>query len=100
MSEVRVVQARGLENLMLKLIEKAKRRVILAYERSAHTDRPWLEASPPDSYSSPNYRVKVFVLEGSPPKGMVLANYGGHVAIAFDCHGRQLYTYRDFGVES
>ncbi|MCK9616157.1 MAG: hypothetical protein M0R48_11815 [Candidatus Omnitrophica bacterium] len=60
---------------MLSAIEKAKRKVEQAY----HTEpgqRAWLESSPLDSYEDESYRVKLFVLEGSPCKGYVLADYG------------------------
>ena len=60
---------------MNSAIEKAKRKVEQAY----HTEqgqRAWLESSPLDSYEDELYRVKLFVLEGSPCKGYVLADYG------------------------
>ena len=43
-----------------------------AYGASAG-ERPWLSASPPDSYHDPDQRVSVAVLQGSPPKGLVVA---------------------------
>lgn len=60
---------------MNSAIEKAKRKVEQAYGTVPGT-REWLESSPIDSYEDDSYRVKLFVLEGSPCKGYVLADYG------------------------
>jgi hypothetical protein len=49
-----------------------------------NTGRKWLECSPPDSYSESEYKIRVFVLEGSPPRGIVVANYGVRKVKAFD----------------
>lgn len=35
----------------------------------------WLEASPENSLGKEEHMVKIFVLEGSPPKGYILADY-------------------------
>jgi len=60
---------------MNSAIDKAKRKVEKAY----HTEqgqRAWLESSPVDSYGTDSFRIKLFVLEGSPCKGYVVADYG------------------------
>ena len=79
------------EKVMDIFIEKAKKLV----ERGEKVEREWLEAEPPNSYSSSDYRVRLFVLEGSPPKGYVLADYASGVVRAFGLSLRALYTYRD-----
>ena len=57
------------------------------------TERKWLEASPPDSYQDSDYRVTVFVREGSPQKGMVIADYGRGVVMAFDAWDNLLFKW-------
>jgi hypothetical protein len=78
---------------MEDLIEMAKLRVIKAYERRTETKRRWLTAEL-DSYDDPAYRIQIFVLEGSPAKGYVIADYGRGVVKAFDAWHKCLYTYR------
>jgi len=56
-------------------IDKAKRKVEEAYHTKPG-QRAWLESNPLDSYESDAFRVKIFVLEGSPCKGYVVADYG------------------------
>lgn len=78
---------------MEEMIQKAKQKVISAYERSGITQRSWLEASPPDSYSNKAFRVTIFVLEGSPCKGYIIVNYATATVRAFGCHDKPLWTY-------
>ena len=59
---------------MEQLIERAKRLVEHWYN-CRQGERPWLEAEPPYSYDNPEYKVKLLVLEGSPPKGYILVDY-------------------------
>jgi hypothetical protein len=75
-----------------EFIEKCKQAVIKDYEGKETTDRPWLEAHV-DSYGSAKYRIQVFVLEGSPAKGYVVANYGHTRVQAFDGRGKKLVEY-------
>lgn len=35
----------------------------------------WLEAAPEHSFGKEEHMVRIFVLEGSPPKGYILADY-------------------------
>ena len=72
------------------LVRKAKKRV----EGRTSEGRKWLEASPENSYDSEDYKVKVFVLEGSPPKGYVLADYCYGIVKAFGIRMQPLHTYR------
>ena len=65
------------------LIEKAKQRVSETY--GGGIEREWLECSPKTSYGRSDYKVSLFVLQGSPPKGYVLAD---------SCYG----IVRGFGV--
>lgn len=55
-----------------------------------------MEASPPDSYSNPNYRVSVHVYEGSPVKGIVFVNRAKGYLYGIDCMGKIVLKY-DFG---
>jgi hypothetical protein len=84
------------ENSMDELIKKAKDCVEKRWP--GVEERPWLEAEPPDSYKDPFWRVRLFVLQGSPPKGFVLANYGTHTVKAFNSEMKHLYTFKRRGL--
>lgn len=56
------------------VINKAKKWVQEKYERTIITDREWLNHNF-DSYGSKSNRVTVFVLNGSPAKGIVIVDY-------------------------
>ena len=73
-----------------KIIEKAKLRVENSYRGSK---RKWFEAELPYSYSDPKYKVKLFVYEGSPPKGYVIADYSLGIIKAFGLFMKPLYTW-------
>lgn len=72
-----------------ELIEEAKQIVIKKYEHKDTTKRKWLEANL-DSYENPNHRIRVLVLEGSPAKGYIIANYGTARVTAFDVYDKKL----------
>jgi hypothetical protein len=75
---------------ILNLIEHAKHRV---EQEFGGVKRDWLEAEPRHSYSSGGYKVKVFVLEGSPPKGYILVDFCWGIVKAFGVRMRLLHTY-------
>jgi len=81
------------EDLLEELIESAKKKVIRAYEGTEETSRAWLECSL-DSYKTKSYRIRVLVLEGSPVKGYIIANYGTGVVTAFTVHDKKIATMR------
>jgi len=68
---------------MKEAIEKAKRLLEKQYDGKKAAPRKWIEAHC-DSYADKSYRVQIFVREGSPCKGSVLANYGQNIVIAYD----------------
>ncbi|GAN34101.1 MAG: hypothetical protein DYG83_03405 [Candidatus Brocadia sp. AMX2] len=74
---------------MEQLIEQAKKLIAKRWDEG----RKWLETSL-DSYGDKSYRVSLFVLEGSPAKGYIIANYGMGRVTAFGCDGTRLKTYR------
>lgn len=77
-----------------ELIEKAKLRVIQAYDHyQPPTPRKWLIANL-DSYENSASRVSIMVLEGSPAKGYVIADYGRATVQAVDAWGKRLYRWR------
>lgn len=55
-------------------------------------ERKWLEANI-DSYGSPNLRIRVLVLEGSGPRGIVIVNYYLRTVQAFGMYGKELSRY-------
>ena len=79
-------------------IKKAKDHVLRAYGENAKTTvREWLECSPAPSYNNPEYKVSLFVLSGSPPKGYVIADYQSGLVKAFGVRLKPLYTYKAYG---
>ncbi len=70
-------------------IELAKIAVASAHAGKRLCERRWL-SSCVDSYGCGSYRVVLYVLEGSPAKGYVIANYGTHQIFAFDGRGRRI----------
>jgi hypothetical protein len=56
--------------------------------------REWLEASPPDSYGSKEYRVTVFALCGSPPKGTILYNHSLRIIRGFNVLLHPTFVFR------
>ena len=69
-----------------QFIQKAKHQVEVWYG-CVGSERPWLEASPVDSYKNVEYRVELFVLRGSPAKGYVVADWGNRTVRAVSCFG-------------
>jgi hypothetical protein len=55
--------------------------------------RSWLEAHPTDSYNNPNYRVAVYALEGSPPKGVILLNRSLGFLAGYEVMGKVVLKY-------
>ena len=62
------------EKIVNTALEKAKK-IVERWYGDKPGAREWLVASPPDSYSDPQYRVTTLVLRGSPPKGYILVDY-------------------------
>jgi hypothetical protein len=83
---------------MENTIIKAQEKVLRAYgENSQTTVREWLEATPANSYEDSGYKVSLFVLSGSPPKGYVIADYSSGLVKAFGVRMKPLYTYKAYG---
>ena len=53
-------------------ISRAKRMLEVGY---GGTEPRWLEAAPEHSFGKEEHMVRIFVLEGTPPKGYILADY-------------------------
>jgi hypothetical protein len=75
-----------------KLVEICKQAVIETYEHQPTTERKWLEVHV-DSYENTNYKIQLSVLEGSPAKGYVVADYGREIVQAFDPWGKRLKRF-------
>lgn len=56
----------------------------LGFKASGLEKRKWLKAVPKDSYGSEQYRVELWILEGSPVKQIVIIN---HCMKEICCHG-------------
>jgi hypothetical protein len=81
-----------------ELIELCKQAVIKAYVRyegECAKDRPWLEAHVDPYGSCERHRVQLFVLEGTPAKGYVLADYGRKRVQAFDSDGKKVRQFNE-----
>ena len=68
-----------------KLIEQAK--VWCISQCIDGNKRKWLEANL-NSYSAHSNEVKVLVLEGSPPRGIIISNLPLHAVWAFNAQGK------------
>ena len=60
------------KKLMENEINRAKK--LLTIGPGIETPR-WLDATPEHSFGKEEHMVRIFVLEGSPPKGYILADY-------------------------
>ena len=76
------------------LIAKAKNHVRKSFAGDLDGTREWLEAEPPHSYGDEQDRVRLWVLEGSPPKGYVLADYRTGAVVALDGGFSRKKVYR------
>jgi hypothetical protein len=77
-----------------ELLEKAKQEAINECEKLKQhraSERKWLIVSC-DSYCSKNNRVELLILEGSPPRAMILVNYPLKLILVFDMFGRRITT--------
>lgn len=73
------------------MIDQAKHQVEVWY-KCVGDGRKWLTTNPIDSYSDPEWRIEIWVLEGSPAKGNVVADWGNRCVKA-QCFSRSK-TYR------
>jgi hypothetical protein len=80
------------EEWVQKTIEEAKALGIKKYEPTGKTLRKWLSATV-DSYQQKDNRVEIIVLEGSPAKAVIYANYGIAEVILFGVDGRKIHTW-------
>lgn len=74
------------KELFEKTIERAKR-TVEKHCGSKPGGRRWLVACPENSYQNEEYEVRLLVLEGSPPKGCILADYASGIVKAFSASG-------------
>jgi hypothetical protein len=70
-----------------RMIKKAKNYVEKDYDGRFPQERKWMEASL-DSYETKEHRVTTFVREGSPCKGIIVADYGKGMVTAIRANGR------------
>ena len=74
--------------------QEKKRKAKKAVEKHyGGIQRRWLETTAPHSYGNSDYRVELFVYEGSPPKGYVLADWSSGVVRSFGVNLTHLYRY-------
>jgi len=77
-------------------IEISRAKKLLTYGPGIESPR-WLEATPEHSFGKEEHMVRIFVLEGSPPKGYILADYTyGIVKIFRATDLRTLKTYKAY----
>lgn len=75
-------------------IALAKNHVRKSFAGDLDGNRRWLQAEPPHSYGDEQYRVCLWVLEGSPAKGYVLVDYGTGAVAAIDGGFSRKKVYR------
>jgi hypothetical protein len=79
------------KKLMENKIDRAKKLLTVG----PGIDAPrWLEATPEHSFGKEEHMVRIFVLEGSPPKGYILADYTYGLVKTF--RGMDLRTIKTF----
>jgi hypothetical protein len=82
------------KKLMENEINRAKK--LLTFGHGIDAPR-WLEATPENSLGKEEHMVKIIVLEGSPPKGYILADYTYGIVKAFRTSDlRTLKTFRAY----
>lgn len=77
---------------MNELLLKAQR---FLTSRAGGGDRRFLYAVPLDSYDEKHYRMEFYVLEGSPPKGFIVADHASRQVSAYDGAGTLLKVFQD-----
>jgi len=86
MSELRHIHFR---KIMKERIEEAKREVIFAYYGHDKKERKWTVIS----YDDGTGLFEIHILEGTPLKGFVIANYGFGVVTAYKSDQREILRY-------
>lgn len=82
------------KKLMETEISRAKK--LLTFGPGIESPR-WLEATPEHSFGKEEHMVRIIVLEGSPPKGYILADYtNGLVKIFRASDLRTLKTFKTY----
>ena len=90
--------AKAFRERMRERIEEAKREVVLAYYGDIYKDivfakkeRKWTVIS----YDDGSGLFEIHILEGTPLKGFVIANYGLGVVTAYKSDQREIFRYED-----
>ena len=78
-------------NNMEWLVVRAQR---FLTSRAGAGDRRFLYAGAVDSYDDGHYRMEFYVLEGSPPKGFIVADHAGRRVRAYDGTGTLLKVFQ------
>lgn len=86
--EIEETEKQKREKLMEIAIEKAKRMVEIDY-RCKPEERNWNETEVGSDHEKSSYRIKLFLLDGSPPKGYVIADYAYGLVRMFGCCGKE-----------
>ncbi len=61
-------------------------------------EREWLCAIPADSYGEREHRIEIRVLQGSPPRAIMIVNHGHKSVSVYDSSGRRVSFYLAKGV--
>lgn len=82
-----------------KLIDDAVTKAIILVEKKCgcfHGERPWNEATVESKHGKKEYRIKLLVLDGSPPKGHIVVEYAHGIVRAFGANTKPLMSYKAF----
>ncbi len=77
-----VVGSLYIQKLMSDGIKFAKTRLEEKYSNQEN-DSNWLETTPLCPYNDDAFMIRLFVMEGKPPKGYILADYSSGIIEAF-----------------
>lgn len=91
---MRTIRCKGLDEAIIKLQSYVDRYWHFQVDRNGYPirnriidesrKREWLKATPKDSYGNKDYRVELWVLEGSPAKQIVIINHAMNQIYCFN----------------
>jgi hypothetical protein len=80
---------------MDNLVDKAKLAVFRAYNEDPRSGREWIETDVDNTGKmDAGYKLKLYTLAGSPPKGYILVSYYHGYALAIDAWFGKIHLYK------
>ena len=89
-----------MNNLSIATIEFLEKVKNYAQNYYGGSKRMWLSYYPLDSYRDQGYRIIVYVLEGSPPKSVILYSTAHKQALLFDNNLKLIKRFNEIGFKN